>query len=319
MANIFYQMSSSIDKSFGDDGGISKRAIKFDKTQDLKDSVYSYNEKTRLLDTAHDFADFIKENYQDIKYVRQIDQPIVKEYLESKHRFNDGNCNSNTVNTYSQSLDKISHLININFGINTDWQVKKNELPQDGEKLRSLRMQDEHWRDAHDNMKDGTRGKLGVELGREFGLRESEIIKLQIRDFDIEHGVIHIVDSKGGRSRDIPLSEEQYIKIIEKSKEIGVKVENPMAKVVDLRLGSVSNLLSENLIKTGHPEYAAHKTSCHSVRKMWAQEQYEQKLQSYLDEGIPFEKAEKQALGETSQLLGHGYQRTIAEYVERIK
>ena len=317
MANLFYQMYSAIENGFGDDGGIQKREIKFDDQQSTKDFVFSRSEFNRLKDAASDLSDWIKTStHTDIKQVKDIDSFIIKECLISKHRENGGTCNSNTINTLEQSIDKISHLVDKKFGINTDWSVDHKELPQDNEKLRVLRMDPDHLKEALDSMKDGTAGKFGVEMAREFGLRASETVKIEVRDVDFGNHILSIIDSKGGKSRDLEMNSDQEAMIKERIAEKGLV--NDKDRLVPIKEQSVSDLLCKGLKRAEHREYSDHKTSIHSVRKMWAQDKYESAISSYLDKGETFKEAEKHALSDVAVALGHGASRTTIEsYVDR--
>ena len=172
-----------------------------------------------------------------------------------------------------------------------------------------------HLQEALDNAKDGTWGKFGVEIAEQFGLRASEIVKLEVRDVDFADHVLHIIDSKGGKDRDLPMSPDQEGMFREHIAAKGLTGDTD--RLVPIRADSVCDLLSKNLDKTGHGEYKSAKTSIHAVRKMVAQQHYIKGIQDYLAKGESFKDAEKHALRDTSNFLGHGDNRTIGEYVDR--
>jgi integrase len=256
----------------------------------------------------------MKDNHPNIRMVKDIDSSITKEYLLAKHRFNGGTCNSNSVNVLEQGLDKISHLINRNFNLDTSWEVNHRELPQDKDPLRTLVMDREVFHQALDTMKDGSQGKTCLMISEYTGMRSSEFEKLRVSDFNFVKEELHIHESKGGRSRDISIPDV----VIEIAQNwIEKKGLSGDDKMFTIKAGSICDLLQEGLKRVNHREYAEAKTSLHSVRKMVANEMYVTKIQEYLKTGMSWEKAEKTALGDVSKFLGHGIERTIKEYVNR--
>jgi len=310
--NLRYQMTSSVANNHNEKG-TSKRSIKLDPTANIKEYVYSFSERERLMDICKSFADFINQNYSEIKMVRDITKPMVLEFLQSNHKTNGGKCNSNTVYTMAQSIDKLSHLVNKNFKVNTDWKIEKSELIADNKKSRDLWMQREHLNAALSLMKDGTDGKIGIQLAAEFGLRVAEVTKLQLRDIDFENGKLHIHESKGGKSRNISIDDAQKVWLKDEIKERGIVDKN--ARLCPIKDKSVCNLLSKCLKKAGYPEYAEAKTSIHSLRKMRAQELYEDKIPEHQSQGNSYKNAEKKARGDTNEFLGHGRGRTLDSYI----
>lgn len=201
MANLLYQMTSAINAAFGENGngGVSKRSIKHENFHEMKEHTFSYKERDRLVDTASVFTKWVKENHPEIKMVRDLNQEIAKEFLLSKHKFNGGSCNSNTVNTYEQGLDKIAHLCNKKFGCKTKMDVDHADLPQDGEKLRGIPMERGIYEKALDTMKDSGQSKMCLRIAGTMAMRVSEFEKLQVRDIDFKEMTLHIHGSKGGR------------------------------------------------------------------------------------------------------------------------
>lgn len=316
MANLLYQMTSAINSAFGENGngGISKRSIKHENFQEMKKHVLSYSERERLKDTAKMFTKWVKENHPEIKMVRDLNQEIAKEFLLSKHKFNGGTCNSNTVNTYQQGLDKIAILCNKKFGCTTKMDVDHAELPQDGVKLRSIVMKRSIYDEALATMKDNGQSKQCLQIAKTMAMRTSEFENLRVMDINFNTMKLHIHGSKGGRHRDIGLSRDAAEVL---QKRISAEGLSGSDKIFTIRQGTICKSLSRALNRIGHKEYAEARTSVHSVRKMVAQEMYGDRIRAYLNDGKPFEKAEKMALGDTSEFLGHGKQRTIEAYVER--
>lgn len=316
-ANLFQQIKMGVDDAFSP--GTSKRSMKNDRDEDgnlkenTKNHVFSYESRSDLINTAHQFADFVKTNHPDIKFVKDITRDMAKEFLDSKHHINGGSCNSNSVNTYAQRLDNLSHVCNAKYHSDTNWDVDKKELYQDGEHLRSLRMDPEHLKDALNSMND-CHGKFGVEIAKEFGVRESSIVHFRGKDFDFENLTATVFDAKHGKTFKIELREDQAEWIKEKMEEKGIGLND---RLVPIRAQSVANILCEHLDKTGHKEYSEAKSTIHAVRKMVAQQHYEAKISEYQAKGEDFKTAEKHALRDTSNYLGHGDMRTIPEYVTR--
>jgi integrase len=148
--------------------------------------------------------------------------------------------------------------------------------------------------------------RAGLILSREFGLRAAEIAKLKTSDItmpsDGKAGEIRIVDSKGKRSRILPIQPSQ-----------AATVEKALAnasggRVVDCQTGSLQKAFRRELERSGLAESYPN-GSYHMTRKLFATERY----QALRSSGCSV----KQALDRVSRDLGHGANREqlMKEYI----
>ena len=141
-------------------------------------------------------------------------------------------------------LNKLSLCVNKKFGISTDFKTgrvvpvmevaRKRDVVFTKDQIKGLK-------DYFDTKKD-CYSKTAFYLGERFALRASEVTKLQYRDIDWDNRKLHIVDSKGKRSRAIDITKDDIVflrkitqglsdkdklsislKLKEKEKELGSK------------------------------------------------------------------------------------------------
>ncbi len=304
MASLKNQIINAIESGF-DGGGHKKRADKFNKDVNTKERIYSYSERENLMKTGVQLTNFIKENYPGVKLVREINENITRDFMVSKIDI----CRQSTLDQYRSRLNKIEHLINgryktadVKFG-----NLKiTSALGQD--KLRCSAMDKMHYKAIMDSsISSNSKGRFGVEIARTWGLRVAEVTNIKVKDINIEEKTLHIHQSKGGRSRDLPI-EEKHMQIIERM--LLNREEND--RVVTIKEDSINRWLGRELEKNGIRDYNAEKTGVHCIRKMVAQERYNE----FRDEGY----TRNESRDMTSEYLGHGEDREelMKEYVENM-
>lgn len=139
-------------------------------------------------------------------------------------------------------------------------------------------------------------GAKAMEISARWGLRVPEIAKLQGRDIDLKNNKIHIVDSKGGRSRDINIrQEDKYFAI-----RLRNSCKDEYERIVPIRGASINVAVNRALDKAGLKEEYKD-TSIHCIRKMAAQEFYDRCREQ--------EQDINSSLGDTSLFLGHSEER----------
>jgi integrase len=321
--NLFQQMYRAIKDSMGDDmsGGIKKRGIKMDKEkdsdgdaiQDIKDHTYSWKSFEHKVDRAHNFADFVKENYGKVDW-KDVSQNMKQEYLLSKHTSNGGNCNTSSILTYDQQLVSLGHLCDKFYNKDVGFKSDKDIIPKDLVTFRDIMMKPEDFRAAMNELTDKSRAKFALEISNRLGIRVSSIPKLRLGDFDFDKNSVLIFNAKGGKTFDIPGRDLDWIK--DECEKRGIT--DPEERLITIKADSISKGLYRALESAGLVEYKEHKTGVHAIRKAEAQRFYAKRVEFYLREkGEDWQKAEKHARGDTSVMLGHGSQRSMANYVEK--
>ncbi|MEG2985081.1 MAG: tyrosine-type recombinase/integrase [Peptostreptococcaceae bacterium] len=301
MASLKNQIINAIESGFGG-GGHKKRADKFNRDVNTKERVYSYSEKENLMKTSVQLTNFIKENYPGVKLIKEISENMVRDFIISKVDV----CRQSTLDQYRSRLDKIEHLINVRYKTaDVSFGNLKIASALGEDKLRCSDMDKVHYKAIMDSsLGSNSKGRLGVEIAREWALRVSEVTNIRVKDINLEEKILHIHQSKGGRSRDLPIREYQ-MQMVEKM--ILNREDND--RVVTIKEDSINRWLGRELEKNGIRDYNAEKTGVHCIRKMVAQEKYDE----FRNEG--YTRAEARDL--TSEYLGHGEDREelMKEYV----
>lgn len=255
--NITYQMTSAIDNGFRP--GMDKHSDKKQNHNESTYKIYSYSSRREMIDFAHRFAKFIKENYPDIRQVKDIGIEQVNAYLASK-----GNVTQKTMQHEVACLNKLSLCLNKKFGISTDFTTgrivpvmevkRKRDVVFDKEQIKGLK-------EYFDTKKD-CYSKTAFYIGERFALRASEITKLQYRDIDWENMKLHIVDSKGKRSRVIDITQDDIAFLKKITQGLTGK-----DRIIPLKPDSICAYLNRACKHLGYDNIVRAKTSYHSLRK----------------------------------------------------
>jgi integrase len=308
MASLKHQFLTAIDRNFNESGSDkhSAKGGQHSGTEETMGRVWSYAERKSLIDISSQLAVYCKDTF-GIKQIKDITANNIQDFLKNKA----SECNHNTLENYVSRLNKMEVLINKTFSsANVDWRgnivAPTSEISMSG-KTRNIWMDKVHFEQILDYGKDSkSLAPIGVELAGMFGLRVSECEKLQLRDINFNKMIVHIHQSKGGKSRDIPMTHEQTerLKDIINERELT----NGTDKIVGIKAESINRWLnracSSEELKLN--QYCDSKSGIHSIRKMWAQEQYD----NFRNEGY----SRKESIDKVSMLLGHGEnRRDIAE------
>src|SRR5699024_10032479 len=281
----------------------SKHSAKNDE-RGLEGKIFSTNRLHDLIDLSNQLGDFISENYE-IKKVAEINSEMMNDFLEMKEE----TCNSNTLFEYKSRINKISECCNSvykNHDIN--FEPTKN-YEKDNFKIRDKSMESEDLDILKQSLgESGNIGELALEIAERTGMRAREIAELRQGDINVEDGIVEVrKGAKGGNFRDIPMKEndmEFWKNLSDKkitndnNKIFGNKTEDTINK--DIRYHMKKNNL--------HNKYE--NTTIHSVRKMYAKEEFERVLkeikEKYNDKNIDNEDLRILAWENVQQKLGHG-------------
>ena len=304
--NIQYQFLNSINQAF-DGGGHDKHTDRHNGKH--LDTVYSYSERSNLIELSSQIAKYIKENQPDIKKVLDIKPDMIQSFLNSKA----DNCHKETLGQYASRINKLEHVINDVYKGNINWYrdliTPISNLSHD--KTRWIQMDRNDYKSILKRSYEAeskSKAIIAVELSGRFALRVSEGCKVQPRDINYNSMLMHVHESKGGRSRDIEIrkTDIEYLKSITEGKD-------PNKSIVVIKEDSVNKYLSRTEEALGIREkYKNADTGIHCIRKMVAQERYDE----YRESGL----SQKESINKVSQYLGHGINRyeTMKEYILNI-
>ena len=250
-------MTSAIDNGFKP--GMDKHSDKLNNHNESTYKIYSYTNRNEMIDFAHRFGKFMKEYNPDIRQVKNIGIEQVNAYLASK-----GNVTQKTMQHEVACLNKLSLCVNKKFGISTDFSTgrivpvvevkRKRDVVFSKEQVQGLK-------EYFDNKKD-CYSKTAFFIGERFALRASEITKLQYRDIDWENKKLHIIDSKGKRSRVIDITGDDVAFLRRTTQGLTGK-----DRLIPLKPDSICAYLNRACKNLGYDNIVKAKTSYHSLRK----------------------------------------------------
>lgn len=291
--NIKHQIQEAVSNNFQE--GMDKHAEKHKNIDGDNTKIYSYNEKFRLLDMARMIQNFIKDNGLEIKQVKDISPDIIQKFLNSKIN----TCTQNTINTYSQSLNKISSICNKNFkSCNLTWKQDVVVPTAISEKCKSRGVGNQMPMEVLDKMCNYARENYSISgqvllAQRELGLRINEITTIKLENINFNDKELVVKNTKGGKLlvREItPKLEEILKETIEKENIISGRVFSIENKTVN----QYYRRIQINLKIQG-------RFSNHNLRSAISQEKYD----NLLSEGM----SSKEALKVVSLWLNHGENR----------
>lgn len=299
--NLKHQFIHAVEDNFNE--SMDKHSMKNNGVRN-DGKVFSYSDRKNLIDVSCNFANFMKENYKDIKQVKEIRAEHIQSFLNYKAE----ECSNATLKQYEAKFNKLEKIVNKTYNINVNYKGYTLPLSKENTKIRDSSMSKDDFmklEKAFNSSKSSA--KIAIQLTARTGLRVSECTKLQGRDINLKDNVIHVEDGKGGRNRDVPIRAEDRNYFADLKANIG-----DMERVCPVRSDSINKAIDRAMKGEGiRNKYAD--TSIHCIRKMYAQKEYDR----FRSEGMEI----RQALQEVSKLLGHGEDRMelMREYVLNIK
>lgn len=290
MKSIKCQFQYAINQNFRE--CINKHSIKQQDTSHT--NIYSYSEKFRLLDVASDFSNFLKQNYKDVKYIRDIKENHIQDFLNNKK-----NCTQNTINSYMQSLKKLERVSNKCFGLNKNnmsqvvapYMLRKSDVTRgathpiskiDYEKILTYCL--------NNPCKSSNAILLDYTCYHSHAMRVEELARIKLENIN-EQGQILITNAKGGKSYQVQCSNIEFLKgVINNHYDVDKKF------LFALKGASINKFLYRTCEKLGIEKY-----SFHDIRRHHAQEYFDYLRQQ--------EYSTKDALLYTSQYLSHNSSR----------
>lgn len=288
--NLCYQMTSAIENGFRP--GMDKHSIKAQqKETDYK--IFSYAARKDMIDFAHRFSAFIKTDYPEIRKVKDITIEHVNAYLLRKT-----NVTQATLKHDISCLNKLSLCVNRKFNLDVDWKTGRVVPKASMEKRRVVAFTPEQIKGLNDyfSTKKDCYSMRAYYLGERFALRASEVVKLQARDILYDKAMLHIHESKGKRSRNISISEDDKLFLKEL---VGDKKGNE--RLIPLRQDSICAYLNKACKTLGYRNIVEAKSSFHALRKASISRFYKEQCEKV---------GEKRAREMAMERLGHGKNRT---------
>lgn len=289
--NIKYQFKNAIDSHFTE--GMNKHSIKANGEMN-GERIFSYSDRKNLIDLSSGFSNFLKENHSEVKMVKDIQSDHIQEFLNGKS----ADCSQKTLEQYKSRFQKLERLLNNTYHIKVDYHSVTVPLSEKngGGKIRNIMLSENDYSKMLQTTNENL--KKAVLLSKNFGLRASECSKLKYSD--IKDNGIQIVDSKGKRSRFVPVENKGQKEVLEQLKQ------KKGDRVCPVQTGSLQQAFNREAKKKG---ISIDNGAFHTLRKNYATNKY----QEYRKEGLSVQ----QSLDRVSARLGHGENRNalMKEYI----
>lgn len=293
--NIKYQFLTAINKHFQE--GMDKHALK--RAGDMDGTrVFSYADRSGLIDLASAFANHMKEHHPEIREIRAITTAHVQGFLNGKC----ATVSQQTLDQYASKFRKLEKLVNDTYkSCNVDFHSVATPVSEKngGGKVRDQMLAQKDFLTLHSRTTN-LNLERGLLLSYACGLRASEVCKLKGSDINIQTNTIHIADSKGKRSRDVVIPKQYRQEIRAMASIVG--------RVCPVQHESLQKAFRRELQKSGLAEQYPN-GAFHLCRKAYATNLY----QECRDNGMDIQ----QSLSTVSTALGHGENRNalMREYI----
>lgn len=293
--NIKYQFLHAINNSFKENQ--DKHSL---KKQHLtgKETIFSYSARKDLVDLSSSFSNWLKKAHPEIRQVKEITSSEISGFLNHKATV----CSQKTLEHYKSLFHKLSFLVNAVYHCKTSYikdVVTPASCKNGGSKIRNQMLETS---DYHTLLKTtNTNFKKALLLSQSFGLRASEISKL--KKTDISDNQIRIIDSKGKRSRVVPIQSAE-----QKQALSAVLASTDTERICPVQHESLQQAFRREL-KRNELDKKYQNGCFHLCRKAYATSQYKQARTSGL--------SVKESMSYVSGLLGHGANRfeLMKEYI----
>lgn len=252
--------------------------------------IFSYADRTNLVDLASGFAEYMKQTHPQVKEVRHITTDHVQSFLATKS----STASQATLAQYGSRFAKLERLVNDSYkSCNVDFHSVV--IPQSSKASGKVRTQMLTASDYHTLLNNTTNANLRNALVLSYccGLRAAECSKLQAKDWDPASGTLTIVDSKGRRSR-LVKTPQQFVPAV------NAVMSSSTGRICDCQTESLQKAFRRQLTTCGLAD--TYKNGAfHTTRKAYATNLYKE----CRNQGMSVQSS----LSAVSRSLGHGANR----------
>lgn len=271
--------------------------------------LYSIDRIENLRDFTKQFSNYMKENYPDVRLVKNITTEHMQSFLNS----NSNKWTERTAQEYITNFYKLDSLmqktyntkaIEHNLIVPNCHQSVTRDIAMDRRDLQTLR-------NSYTARDSKSAGRDAIELSYRFGLRIKEIARLNTKNIDIDNKVIRVREGgKNGKHRDVPIRDRD----LNYAKDLKNRGEGYLFNVKE---DSINRSIRNELKRVGlNKKYD--NTTNHSIRKLYATERMEELRGTEQKDPLTNEQ-ERKAWEIVQQELGHGNTLRIALYNTYIK
>ena len=295
MANIKHQFHFAINKCFNEN--IDKHSYKKEHDRKMDSKIFSYQAKFDLLDKAKTLSNYLRDNFSDVKQIKDIKASHIQAFLDSRVK---NGCTQTTVNDYLRAFYKLENIANkVYKSCRLKWRNNLIEPKAQTEKSTSRGVGSVMTREEYDKIKEycknqpPSQSNYAIRLQDALGIRVNELSKIEIKNIDLQKGEILLTNTKGGKEMTRVLTEAEKKEAIPLLKEIiAQKFDTSGRMLFTVSPASINRQLGRIEEKLGFEKH-----SNHDIRRLKAQELYDTERK----EG----KTHKEAISQVSDYLNH--------------
>lgn len=287
-ASFYGDMDNNIKGGFG----VSKHSDKISGQKNGK--IYSYSSYNNRQDVAKEFCSWMREVHPEVKRASDLNERHSTEFLAKKSN----EVSTNSLNNIRSQLKGIGEAINHTYksaDVSLDTPMMSGTTDRN---VKTVSMVKNDYVKLVDSYKDTyASGAVGAKVIYSSGLRASEVCTLKGSDITVKDGVasVHVANGKGGRMRDVVITDKERVDTLRDiSEHFGE------SRVCDIKSQSLEINISRHL-KNIDTDQEYKYNSCHSLRKEYAQDMYDQHKASGCSSVEAWEK--------TCESLGHSADR----------
>ncbi len=252
--------------------------------------IFSYADRSNLVDLASGFAEYMKQAHPQIKEVRNITTAHVQGFLATKS----STATQATLDQYGSRFAKLERLVNDSYkSCNVDFHSVV--VPASSKCNGKVRTQMLAPSDYQTLLSNTTNTNLHNALVLSYccGLRASECSKIKASDWHAASGTLKIVDSKGKRSREIKVPQQHL-------PAVNAVMRSSQGRICDCQTESLQKAFRRQLVTCGLAD--TYKVGAfHMTRKTYAT----QLFKDCRNQGMSVQSS----LSAVSRSLGHGANR----------
>ena len=222
--------------------------------------IFSYSDRSNLVDLASAFSNYMKQAYPQIKEIRQVKPDHIQSFLATKSE----TVTQATLSQYGSRFNKLERLVNDSYkSCNVDFHSVV--VPASTKGSSKVRTQMLAASDYQTLLSSTTNRNLrnALLLSYTCGLRAAECSKLQAKDWNAESGVLSIIDSKGCRSRLVKPS-PQHVPAVD------ALMRSSAGRICDCQTESLQKAFRRQLEACGLTDTYGKSGAFHMARKAYA-------------------------------------------------
>lgn len=313
-AQLLYAVNSCFKGNANMSGGYGASKHSDKKTNQKNGKIYSFSSLHSRTDIACQFSVFVKEKYPEVRNASDLKLEMAEAFLLSKS----ASCTTETLDCYRSNLAALGENINRTFAsAHVNLKADKVTGMNANQETRCKPMASNQLSALKSSYKPGSTGYKAITLAEAAGLRASEIVRVKSRDIQIKDSnkaIVSICKGKGGRNRNVIIKDPQSVAALRDLKDASADDQ----RIVTVKAGSIQKSINRHMRNLpgsagGSLKSEFSMSGFHSIRKMWAQKEFD----ACRNEGM----TRQEALDYVSKQLGHGEKRdlaTLQRYVANI-